>query len=212
MAQKTIRRLAASVMGVGENRIWFDPANIGRIHEALTRDDVRGLIKEGLIAAEPERGVSRFRARARAEGKRVGRRRGHGSRKGTAAARADPKTVWMAKVRLQRRILRNLNANEEIKPEAVRTVYGMIKGNAFRGKGALAVYLKENDMLTPAGAKSAADTSAKKVAAKVKKPSAGKAVGSPSAKPATGAGKAVGTPAAAKQNAASDTNAPAKPK
>ncbi|MDE1797925.1 MAG: 50S ribosomal protein L19e [Candidatus Micrarchaeota archaeon] len=181
MGQHTIRRLAASVMGVGENRIWFDPANLGRIREALTRDDVRNLVKEGLIRAEPARGVSRFRARERQAGKRVGRRRGHGSRKGTSAARSPPKGVWMAKVRLQRKILRNLTANAEIKPEAVRSVYGMIKGNAFRGKGALAVYLKENDLLTPAGAKSAADTSAKKVAAKVKKPSAGKAVGAPTA-------------------------------
>jgi large subunit ribosomal protein L19e len=191
MAQNTIRRLAATIMGVGENRIWFDPAQIGRILEALTRDDVRGLIKEGAIKAEPARGVSRFSARKRAEGKRVGRRRGHGSRKGTAAARAHPKTVWMAKVRLQRKILRNLSANSEIKPEGVRSVYGMIKGNAFRGKGALAVYLKENDLLTPAGTASAAQTVAKKVAAKVKKPSAigGKAAGAPSASGPTTAGK-----------------------
>ncbi|MFH1095778.1 MAG: 50S ribosomal protein L19e [Candidatus Micrarchaeota archaeon] len=150
MATHTIRRLAASIMGAGENRIWFDPASASRISEALTRDDVRRLIDEGLIRAEPARGVSRFRGRDRAEGKRVGRRKGHGSRKGTAHARSNPKDAWMAKARSQRKLLRNLRADGRLDPASFRKAYLLVKGNTFRGKAALTGYLKENNLVTGA--------------------------------------------------------------
>lgn len=150
MSAPTIRRLAADILGVGESRVRFEPASIKRIEEALTRDDVRALIKERLVFALPVKGVSRHGARERAEGKRVGRRRGHGSRKGTRNARVAPKDVWMAKVRSQRHMLAGLKAKGDIKPEAVRKVYMMIKGSAFRGKAALATYLKENGYATAA--------------------------------------------------------------
>lgn len=148
MAQDTIRRLAADILDIGENRVKFDPAQMPRIKEALTRDDVRSLISEGVIIAVPARGVSRFRGRERAAGKRAGRRRGHGSRKGTAAARNPPKKRWMAKVRSQRGVLFELREKKGIQPDSIRRIYNMIKGNAFRSKNALMAYLKENNLLT----------------------------------------------------------------
>lgn len=157
MAQNTIRRLAADILKCGESRVWFDPATDAskRIFDALTRDDVRALVKEGLIKAHPVHGVSHYIARQRAIGRRAGRRRGHGSRKGSAKARRPPKAMWMAKVRSQRLILSGLMASQGIRPEAVRKVYSMIKGNAFRSKAALHIYLKENNLLSgPAGGKS----------------------------------------------------------
>lgn len=147
MAQKTTRRLAADILGIGETRIWFDPSQTQRIGEALTRDDVRALLKEGIIQATPKMGVSRLRGRERAIGKRAGRRRGHGSRKGTAAARSPPKTVWMAKVRSQRKIINELRESGELAGENFRKIYMMVKGNAFRGKNALRIYLQENNLV-----------------------------------------------------------------
>ncbi len=139
----TVARLAASILGVGENRIWLDPSGAERVRDALTRDDVRGLIKDGLVKAKRAYGVSRARARKKQEGKRKGRRRGMGSRRGTRNAREGAKKKWMAHVRLQRRTLSELSKGGKIVPADYRRVYNMIKGGAFRGKAALLTYLKE---------------------------------------------------------------------
>lgn len=139
--------MAADILGVGESRVWIDPNGGERVRDALTRDDVRSLIKDGVLKALPSHGVSRLRAREKQEGKRKGRRRGKGSRKGTVKARSDPKKEWMAKVRLQRSILRKLRDDKQIEGQAARKVYRMVKGGAFRGKGALLAYLKENKLV-----------------------------------------------------------------
>lgn len=143
----TIRRLAASILGCGESRLWINPAEGKRVDDALTRDDVRTLIKDGVIKAHPVFGVSRVRGRKKQEGKRKGRRRGMGSRKGTASARSSDKTEWMARVRKQRGILSRLRSEKKIEKTSVRKVYNMVKGGAFKGKGTLLAYLKENKIL-----------------------------------------------------------------
>jgi len=143
----TSRRLAADILGIGENRVWVDPNAGNRIKDALTRDDVRGLIKEGVIKAQPSFGVSRLRAREKQEGKRKGRRRGMGSRRGTQKAREQDKAKWMAKVRLQRSILHKLREEKKISPQDSAKAYRMVKGGAFKGKASLHTYLKENKMI-----------------------------------------------------------------
>lgn len=147
MAQKTIRRLAASIMGVGESKVWFDPAKLANIQEALTRDDVRKLIADGTIKKIPLRSVSRFGARQRQLGKRVGRMRGHGNRKGTKAARSGGKSLWMARVRSQRRLLLSLVKDGKLQKNDARAVYMKIKGNSFKGKKNLSNYLVENKLV-----------------------------------------------------------------
>ena len=151
MAQNTVRRLAADILGIGTSRIRFKPDQMARINEALTRDDIRGLIKEQIIVVLPKRGVSRAGARIRAIARRSGRQSGHGNRKGTFKARSDPKRTWMIKVRGQRALLRKMKEDGSVAPESVRKIYTMIKGNAFRGKNVLKTYLKENSMLTESG-------------------------------------------------------------
>ncbi|TDA31707.1 MAG: 50S ribosomal protein L19e, partial [Hadesarchaea archaeon] len=59
MKLSTQRRLAASLLGVGENRIWMDPSRLEEIASAITRRDVERLIKEGAIRAKPVKGISR---------------------------------------------------------------------------------------------------------------------------------------------------------
>ena len=44
MTLRTVRRLAADILGVGENRIWIDPENLDRIAEAMTREEVRACL------------------------------------------------------------------------------------------------------------------------------------------------------------------------
>lgn len=145
---KTVRRIAADLLDVGESRIWIDPENMQKVGEALTRDDVRKLIADGIIKVLHSMGVSRARGRRKQEGKRKGRRRGHGSRKGTANARQPGKKLWMARVRLQRKTLADLRDKKQIDTAATRKVYSMIKGGAFKGKASLMTYLKENKFIT----------------------------------------------------------------
>ena len=39
------KRLAAEILGVGESRIWIDPNRIEDVADAITREEIRGLIK-----------------------------------------------------------------------------------------------------------------------------------------------------------------------
>jgi large subunit ribosomal protein L19e len=139
-----VRRIAARILGVGERRIRMLPAEAKRIGEALTGEDVRSLIKQGIVYAARARGVSRSRART-VHAKTKGRG-GEGSRKGTRYSAFPRKRIWMSKTRAQRRALREAKAT--LKKGAYRTAYRMIKGRAFKSKAHLAGYLKEKGLIT----------------------------------------------------------------
>ncbi len=143
MSVKTVRRIASQLLKVGENKVVIKPGNESRINETLTREDVRALIKEGIITKKEVRGVSRARARKHAEQRKKGRRKGPGNRKGRR--KGIDKKVWMARVRAQRRLLREIE--DSLIPGVRRRLYYMIKGGMFKSKAALLNYVKENGML-----------------------------------------------------------------
>ncbi len=147
MSTKTVRRMAASIIGVGESKIRFEPSAAAKSAEALTHEDVRNLIKEGAIGYVKKRGVSRARGRATQEQRRLGRKRGKGSRKGTVQARSSKKEAWMALVRAQRGLLRKLVDGKKMGAENYRKIYLMIKGRAFKSKATMMTYLADNAML-----------------------------------------------------------------
>lgn len=147
MAMNTVRRIAAQILHVGESKVKFQTDATERISGALTREDVRGQIKEGLIYALPKQGVSRIRGREKQAQKKKGRRFGSGSRKGTFKARSANKETWIAKVRSQRRHLLSLLESGKLQPDSYRKLYLMVKGNAFKGVKVLDVYLKDNKFL-----------------------------------------------------------------
>jgi len=49
MSLKAQKRMAAEVLKCGENRVYFDPYLIDEIKMAITREDIRNLVKEGII-------------------------------------------------------------------------------------------------------------------------------------------------------------------
>ena len=59
------KRIAAALLKCGVHRVWFDPERSTDIQNAISREDIRGLIGEGAIQAEQKRGVSRGRARCK---------------------------------------------------------------------------------------------------------------------------------------------------
>jgi large subunit ribosomal protein L19e len=126
------RRLAADVLDVGKNRVWFDPDQQGEIAEAITREDVRELVAEGLIDAKEASGNSRGRARERDAKRAYGHQKGPGSRKGTAGARENEKDSWTKDIRAQRRKLRELRDDGELSPGEYRDLYNKARGGEFR--------------------------------------------------------------------------------
>ncbi len=141
------KRLAAEILGIGESRIWIDPERIEDVQAATTKDDIRKLIKEGVITVKPVRGNSRIRWRIRHEQRKKGRRRGHGKRKGAKTARLSKKEAWMNKIRKIRRYLRYLRDKGIIDRRTYRRLYMLAKGGMFKNLSSLQAYMKEHGII-----------------------------------------------------------------
>ncbi|QSG08513.1 50S ribosomal protein L19e [Halapricum desulfuricans] len=137
------KRLAADVLDVGKNRIWFDPDAQGEIADAITREDVRELVEQGLIQTEEAAGNSRGRAKERQQKRSYGHQKGHGSRKGKAGGRQDDREDWQSRIRAQRRRLRELRDEEEkLSPSEYRTLYDRASGGEFDSVADLERYIE----------------------------------------------------------------------
>jgi large subunit ribosomal protein L19e len=136
------RRMAADVLDVGANRVWFDPDAQAEIADAITRDDIRELIAEGTITAKDAKTNSRGRARARAAKRAYGHRRGPGTRKGRKGGRQNSKRAWVAQIRAQRRRLKELRAAEVIDRTQYRAVYNKASGGEFDDVARLEAYIQ----------------------------------------------------------------------
>ncbi|MBK5190154.1 MAG: 50S ribosomal protein L19e [Methanosarcinales archaeon] len=147
------KRIAAQVLKIGEGRVWMDPEAAEDLAGAITREDVRGLIEEGVIVEKQKKGVSRGRARVSARQKALGRRKGHGSRKGAKGARASRKKKWITKIRALRRRLKGLRGDEFVDKTAYRRLYNKANGGDFRSVAHLNDYITANELLTREEAK-----------------------------------------------------------
>ncbi len=130
------RRLAASILKIGVNRVYIspDPKEQENILDAVTRDGIRGLIRRNVIQKRNVLGVSRGRARHRAAQRAKGRRRGHGSREGALNARTPQKTRWIGLIRGMRRRLRELKKEGRIDVRTYRRFYAQSKGGMFKSR------------------------------------------------------------------------------
>ncbi len=137
------RRMAAEVLGVGVHRVWLDPNALDEIADAVTKDDIRMLIKRGLIRKLPEQGTSRARARVLRQKREKGRRRGPGSRKGAKYARYRRKERWMKAIRAVRSMLRELRDRGVIDRRTYRKLYMQAKGGMFRSRAQLRLHLRQ---------------------------------------------------------------------
>lgn len=142
MDLKNQKRMAADILGCGHSRVWIDPNQIEDVADAITRADIRKAISSGSIRALPQTGVSRGRARHRLAQKSKGRRRGQGSRKGTAGARNPSKRRWIRTIRPIREMLREMRDSGKITRSVYRKFYRQSKGGMFRSKRQLMLHLK----------------------------------------------------------------------
>lgn len=137
------RRLAAEILGVGESRIRFDPERLADIESALTKEDLRRMIKEGVIWVEPSGRNSRGRWKERHGKRKRGHRRGPGKRKGAKGAREDPHEKWVSTIRKIRRFIKWLRNGEVIDTVTYRRLYRLAKGGAFRSLSDLKRHLAD---------------------------------------------------------------------
>lgn len=142
MSLRSQRRMAAEILGVGEERVWIDPERIEDVETAITREDIKRLIHEGVIRKVKEKGVSRARARIIHEKKKRGRRRGVGSRSGSVNARMDSDRVWVEKIKALRRRLRELKEKRIITTKVYRQLYLKAKAGVFKSISDLHRYIE----------------------------------------------------------------------
>lgn len=140
------RRLAGQVLGCSPKRVIFNPENLKEIKEAITKADIRGLVNSGIITMLPARGVSRVRARHRAQQRRKKLQRGHGKRKGSAHARLSTKRQWINRVRKQRDALKELRRKGQLDTKTFRELYLKSKGGFFRSRHHLIIYIEEHHL------------------------------------------------------------------
>lgn len=136
------RRLASQLLKCGMHRVWIDPARQEEIVDAVTRSDIRTLIRSGAITRRPVIGTSRVRARRHAAELAKGRHQGPGSRRGTPQARVPHKERWMRRIRAQRELLRELRDGKKIRPKVYRQFYRQAKGGMFRSRAHLVLNLR----------------------------------------------------------------------
>jgi len=131
------KRIAAEVLNVGVSRMWLDPEKLTEVANAITREDIRGLIEGGTIKAKQAQGISRGRARGNDIKRKKGHRTGQGNRKGGKNARSPKKYLWMRKIRAQRRTLRELRDDNTLDRTTYRRMYRKAKGGEYRSLSVL---------------------------------------------------------------------------
>ena len=140
------RKLAASVLDCGIYRVWIDPERMDEVSLAITRDEIRKLIKDKAIKALPENSQSRGRARVLAEKKKKGRRTGPGSKKGKKYSVVSKKSRWINRIRAQRKHLVGLRDRRIITVNTYRNLYRKAIGGEFRSVTVLVRYINDNNL------------------------------------------------------------------
>jgi large subunit ribosomal protein L19e len=137
------RELIARMLGVGANRVRFEPDQLDDVADSITRENLRALIKSGTIWTVKPRGTSR----ARAEAKLVIRRKhgmGAGSKKGKKSARTGKKEVHVIRVRSMRYHLKVLKDRNDINRETYWSLYKKVSGGQVRSLAHLRDLIKQS--------------------------------------------------------------------
>ena len=135
------RRMAASILKCGKNRVWMDPDRMEEIAKAVVRKDIRILINGGAVKSLPIQGISSGRRKLNIIQKEKGRQRGYGSRKGKKHARLPKKDRWMQTIRALRTYLAQLREEKKLDPASYRTYYMKSKGGEYRSVNHLKSHL-----------------------------------------------------------------------
>ena len=137
------RELAARILGVGVNRIRFEPDKLDEVGDSITRENIRTLINNGTIWTIKPKGTSRARAKA----KLIIRRKhgtGLGSKKGKKTARTGKKELYVIKVRSMRYHLKVLKDRNDINRDTYWSLYKKVNGGQVRSLAHLRDLVKQS--------------------------------------------------------------------
>ena len=146
MSLRSQRRLAAEILKVGEEKVWIDSNRTEDVEAAITREDIRKLVHEGVIQRLPKQGVSRARARVLREKKKKGLRRGPGTKSGSNRAKITKKESWMRRIRALRRTLHEWKTSRAITEDAYRKLYKVANGGVFSSIADMERYAKAHGL------------------------------------------------------------------
>ena len=141
------KKLAAKILNVSPKKVVFSPEALDDIQKAITRSDMRGLIAVGKISKAKVNQHSRGGARSIAKQKGKGRQRGRGSRKGSKHSIVTRKEKWIALIRAQRELLKELHSKNLLSTTNYRLLYRKAKGGYFRNRRHIKLYIKEHHLI-----------------------------------------------------------------
>jgi large subunit ribosomal protein L19e len=133
----------ARMLGVGVNRVRFEPDKLDDVADSITRENIRALIKKGAIWTAKVKGTSRSRARIK-HSVRKKRGTGPGSKKGKKTARTGKKELYLTKIRAMRYHLGVLKERNDINREVFWSLYKRVNGGQVRSLGHLRDLVKES--------------------------------------------------------------------
>jgi large subunit ribosomal protein L19e len=139
---KKKRELVARILGIGANRVRFEPDKLDDIADSITREDLRSLVKRGTIWTTKVKGTSRGRAKTKqAIRKKSGL--GPGSKKGKKTARTGKKSAYVTKIRSMRYHLKVMKDRNEINRQTYWLVYKKVDGGQVRSVSHLRDIVKQ---------------------------------------------------------------------
>jgi len=137
------RELVARILGVGANRIRFEPDRLEDVADSITRENIRSLVNSGAIWTVKPKGTSRGRAIARRAVWKV-HGKGPGSKKGKRTARVGKKEVYVVRVRSMRYHLKVLKERKDISNDVYWQLYKKVNGGQVRSLAHLRDLVKES--------------------------------------------------------------------
>jgi large subunit ribosomal protein L19e len=142
MSVKLTKRIAGELLERGVSKVRIKPDATPEAQKAITREDVRALIKNGSIYAIKEKHNISAYSKVLREKRNKGRRRGAGKRKGSQKARGI--LEYKKKIRGQRRVLKALKEEKIIDREKFKKYYALVKGGNFVSKATLLNHIKND--------------------------------------------------------------------
>ena len=139
---RTKRQLVSRILGIGVDRVKFDPEYLDDVADAITRDNIRSLITAKIIQIRPIKGTSKGRAyfKKLQRGKRGTKQ---GSKKGSKGARIRKKEVYVNKIRAMRHQLKVSKSRKEIANDKYWKLYKQVGGNQVRNLAHLRTLIEE---------------------------------------------------------------------
>ncbi len=124
------RTLAAKALKVGKNRVVFNSEGISEIKEAITKQDIKDLVREGIISIKPVKGRKKVKKRKT--------KRGYGKIKKKVNKR---KQEYVKITRKLRKYIMELRNKGEIERELYWDLRKKIKMRNFKSRANLREYL-----------------------------------------------------------------------